>query len=227
MTIFIRLKPFLAALVVLLVSYAGYYYWENYLKIIPEELLAKTTEKLTAVENYRYKVELKLIANGQERNISDVEGERKGEEGFHLSGVIQGTPIEAYHINNITYLKAGEKGKWMTIPGNRVFEQDLFMVEIDPLASLNFIKVDNLVYAGRVNYKGQKLHQLSFAPELEHPFMNKHWFGFQYTLWLKTNGELVKGEVAANLKARPEDRFYLTIEITDYHAKIQLEPPIQ
>ncbi len=227
MTIFVRLKPFLIAMSIILFSYGGYYYWNNYLKIVPEELLVKTVEKLATVENYRYKVELKLIANGHERNISSIEGERRGKEGFHLFGVIQGTPIDAYHIENTTYLKAGEKGKWMTIPGNQVFEQDLFMIEIDPLSSLKFTKIDNLVYTGKINYDGQKLHQLSFMSEPDHSFMNKHWFGFQYTLWLKTNGELVKGEIAANLKARPEDRFYMTVEITDYPAKIQLEPPVQ
>lgn len=227
MTIFIRFKPFLIALSIILASYAGYFYWDTKVKIVPEELLVKTAEKLADLEDYRYKVELKLVSNGHERHISSIEGERKGTEGFHLKGVIEGTPIEAYHVENTTYLKAGEQGKWMTIPGNRVFEQDLFMVEIDPLASLKFVKIENLVYEGKVNFNGQKLHQLSFTPELDHPFMNKHWSDFQYTIWLKSNGELAKAEVRAILKAKPDDRFFMMVEITDYNAKIRLEPPVQ
>lgn len=227
MTIFIRFKPFLIALSIILISYAGYYYWDTRIKIVPEELMAKTANRLSQLEEYRYRVELKLVSNGYERHISSVEGERKNADAFHLKGVIEGTPIEAFHLENVTYLKAGENGKWMTIPGNQVFEQELFMVEINPLASLKFINIEDLVYEGRASLNGKKLHQLSFTSELEHPFMNKHWFGFQYTVWLKPNGELVKGEVKANLRARPEDRFFMTVEITDYYPEIELKPPVE
>ena len=225
MTIAIRWRPFIIAFTILFLTYGGYFYWDNYIKIIPEELMGKTIQRLSGLEGYTYKMELKLISNGHERQISSIKGERKDVDNFHLIGVIEGTPVEAYHLENTTYLKAGEAGKWMVIEGNKVFDQDLFMVEIDPLASFNFIKVEDLIYQGRKEIDGQKAHQLTFTPQLEHPFMNKHWFNFQYTLWLRTNGELIKGEVKGNLKARPEDQLFLILEIIDYDPKINLRPP--
>lgn len=227
MTIKLRWKPLLFLLLWALAAYGGYVYWEKNIKIVPEALLQRTLARLSGLQSYRYMVDLRLFAEGHERYISDVEGARAGQDSFFLRGTIEGTEIEAYHIDGTTYLKSGDQGKWMTISGNEVFDQELFMVEINPLASFNFTEVLEFSYRGTKKIDGQKLHILLVKPELNHPFMEKHWRDFEYTLYVKRNGELVRGEVSAVLKAKPSDTMHMVVEIRDYNAKIELTPPVQ
>lgn len=227
MTIKVRWKPLVIFLLFCLVAYGGYYYWDTYIKIVPETLLQRTLDKLAALKSYRYAVDLRLFAEGHERYISDIEGERAGDGSFYLKGVIQGTNIEAYHINGTTYLKSGDQDKWMTIAGNEVFDQELFMVEINPLASFHFTEIGEFSYHGKRKIDQQKLHILSLRPKLDHPFMVKHWQDFEYTLYVKKNGDLVKGVITAALKSKPSDTMHMVVEIRDYNARIELVPPVQ
>ncbi|HHY60990.1 MAG TPA: hypothetical protein GX504_10255 [Clostridia bacterium] len=226
MTIKVRWKPLLFLVLFSLVAYGGYRYWDKNIKIVPEVLLQRALERIEGVESYRYRVDLRLVAGGYDRYISAVNGVRAGRDAFFLEGTIEGTPIEAYHIDGTTYLRTGDQEKWMTIPGNEVFEQELFMVEIDPLASFKFSAVKEFSYRGTAKIDGQKLHILFVKPELDHPFMTKHWRDFEYLLYVKRNGELVRGEISAVLKAKPSDTMHLVVEIKDHNAKIELVPPV-
>lgn len=227
MAITIRWKPLFITIIIGILTYGGYFYWQNYYKVIPEDLMARTMEQLGQLESYRYRIKLELMTEGYERYISQVEGIRTKEGDFHLQGTIEGTPIEAYHIGDITYLKTGEGEKWMTIPGNKVFTQDLFMVEINPLASFNFIQVNELSYLGRKEFEGRKLHVLRCKPELDHPFMVKYWHDFTYELMVRINGELIRTEVEAILQAKPNDSMTMVIELMDYNQSFHLTPPVQ
>lgn len=227
MTIKVRWKPLVIVLLFGIIAAGGYYYWDTYIKIVPETLLQRTLDKLAALRSYRYTVDLRLFAEGHERYISDIEGERAEDGSFYLKGVIEGTNIEAYHIDGTTYLKTGDQDKWMTIAGNEVFDQELFMVEINPLASFNFTEIGEFAYQGTRKIDEQKLHILSLRPKLNHPFMVKHWKDFEYVLYVKKNGELVRGEISAVLKSKPSDTMHMVVEIKDYNARIGLVPPVQ
>ncbi|NLL19760.1 MAG: hypothetical protein GX262_12165 [Clostridia bacterium] len=227
MTLSIRWKPLIFFVMLAMLAYGGYYYWDTRIKIIPEELFQKTLEKLSQLESFRYNVELRLNTGGHERNISQIQGERDGAGAFFLTGTIEGTKIEAYHVDNNTYLRTGDAEKWMTIPGNEVFDQELFMIEIDPLAGFRFTRADEFTYLGPVKLEDQKLYILNLQPEIDHPFMVKHWRDFDYTLYVKRNGDLVKAEVTGVLKAKPTDTMTMVVEFWDYNAKIKLEPPVQ
>lgn len=227
MTIKVRWKPLVIFLLLCFVACGGYYYWDKYIKVVPEILLQRTLDKLTELKSYRYAVNLRLFAEGHERYISDIEGERAGDGSFYLKGVIEGTSIEAYHIDGTTYLKSGDQEKWMTIAGNEVFDQELFMVEINPLASFNFTEIDEFSYLGTRKLDEQKLHILSLRPKIDHPFMVKHWQDFEYTLYVKKNGDLVRGEITAVLKAKPSDTMHMVVDIKDYNARIELVPPVR
>lgn len=227
MTIKVRWKPLLFFVLLGLMAHGGYWYWDRNIKIVPEVLLERALERLARVESYRYAVDLRLLAGGYDRYISDVTGARVGRDSFFLEGTIQGTAIEAYHIDGTTYLKTGDQGKWMTIPDNEVFDQELFMVELDPLASFRFREIIEFSYRGTTKIDGQKLHILWVKPDLDHPFMEKHWRDFEYLLYVKRNGELVKGEIFAVLKAKPSDTMHLVVDIWDCNAEIELVPPVQ
>lgn len=227
MTISVRWKPLIFLIILVMIIYGGYYYWDNRIKIIPEELFERTLVKLSQLESYRYNVDLRLNTGGHERHISQVQGERAGAGAFHLIGIIEGTKIEAYHVGNNTYLKTGDGEKWMTIPGNEVFDQELFMIEIDPLAGFRFTQTGEFTYLGPVKLDKQKLYILNLQPEIDHPFMVKHWRDFDYTLYVKRSGDLVKAEITGVLKAKPSDTMTMVVEIWDYNARIQLEPPVR
>ncbi|NLC76024.1 MAG: hypothetical protein GX750_00125 [Clostridia bacterium] len=227
MAITVRWKPLVLLLVVALLGYGGYYYWDTRIKIVPEELLQSTLEKLSQLHSYCYRVDLRLNAGGHERYISAVEGKRADAYSFYLQGTIEGTKIEAYHLGGNTYLRTGDAQKWMTIAGNEVFDKDLFMVEIDPLAGFRFKEIHEFAYLGPVKIEKQKLYILSLRPDVDHSFMNKHWRDFRYTLYVKRNGELVKAEVNGILKAKPTDSMTMVVELWSYNEPIKLEPPVQ
>lgn len=213
-------------LFILLAGIGGYYYYENYIKVIPEELIQKALDETLKVESYRYHVKIELNVDNTPVIISDLEGEKANDKDFHIFGTMQDQQVEVFQIANITYMKDSLTNKWVIIPENPVFETEYFMAEINPLASFVFTNLNDLQYLGREKIGGQKYYVMHCLPEVNNEFLNRYWQDFEYKLWIDSNKRIVRAEVKAVNKAKPSDTLTMVVDLKDFHAKIKLEPPV-
>ncbi|MHB1420891.1 MAG: hypothetical protein ACYCX4_15145, partial [Bacillota bacterium] len=116
-----------AVVLVALLLIVGYFSFNRVVKVDPVALTTESLEKTLSSKSYRYLTELKLIREGGEVTLSQIRGEKAGEEDFHITGVMQQQEVEVYQLQDTTYLKDPVTGKWMEVPGNNLMEQELFM----------------------------------------------------------------------------------------------------
>ena len=222
-----RLKiGLLVFLLVLVLAGGSYYYYEVYVKVIPEELLQETLDKTLNSQSYRYHVKIELNIDNTPVIISDLEGEKASATDFHIFGTMQDQQVEVFQIGNITYMKDSISNKWMVIPENPVFETEYFMAEINPLASFVFTDVTDLQYLGKEKIGGQSYYVLTCKPEVNNDFLTRFRENFEYKLWIDKGRKLVRAEVKATNKAKPTDSLTMVVDLKDYNAKIKLESPV-
>lgn len=196
-------------------------------KVVPEELLAESLEKSLGSGSYRYHVKATLFVDDRERQLSDITGEKTKSGDFHIKGSMQEQKVEVYQIDGTTYIMDPVSGRWMTIPGNKVFQQPMFMVEINPLASFNYNGTEPVEYLGVEEVKGRKAYVLSCIPQTVTKFLEMNWEQFQYKVWVDKRSHLMlKAEIEGVHKGNARDRLVVEVEVSDYNQEINLEPPV-
>lgn len=199
-----------------------YYLWTT--RVIPEELLPEAINKTTSVNAYRYEVALKLDLNGEDRVLSHVKGERNGEE-FHLKGVIAAQDVEVYYVDNTVYMKDSTSDRWMTNYAGEIFQQDLFMVEINPIDSLNYKSLDNIVYLG-TEKKNSPAYVMEYNPIVKNEMLNTYWRDFKYRVWInKSFKRINKVEVFADHRDNPQNGLHMQLVLYDMQKQIKIEAP--
>ncbi|MDS1029182.1 hypothetical protein RDV78_01515 [Bacillota bacterium LX-D] len=208
------------------VTWGGYYYYNNFLKIDPNQLIEETLKKTLQTDSYRFHVKLQLQVDGRQVQLSDVQGEKANSKDFHIKGKMQNQDVEVFQINNVTYLKNGLQEKWIVVPDNPVFETESFLAEINPISSFNFSELIKLNYLGKTKEKFKKYYVFECTPTVYNQFLAKFWHNFKYKIWVEQGSRrIVKAEVTANSKAKPTDTLSMLVELKDYNAKIKLHPP--
>lgn len=222
-----RLKVVLGVLLIILVlAGSGYYYYDNYLKVIPEELIQEALEKTLRAQSYRYHIRIEMNIDNTPVLISDLEGEKANTTDFHIFGIMQDQQVEVFQINNTTYMKDSISGRWMVIPENPVFETEYFMAEINPLSSFVFTNLVDLEYLGKEKIGDEKFFVMACKPEVNNEFLTRFWENFEYKIWIDRSKKLVRAEVKAVNKAKPTDSLSMVVDLKDFNAKINLEAPI-
>lgn len=217
-------------LVIVLVALAaaggGYYYYQTYFKVVPEELLAESLSQTLAAASYRYHIETRINVEGREDLLSRVDGERDPQGNFHIIGEITGQATEAYQLADTTYLKDPVTGKWMVIPGNDIFQQELFMAEINPLGSLQLGAIHDLAYLGLEDTDQGRAYHLRLRPEVQNKFLQLYAQDFLYDLWIGRRDKLIhQVAIQAASQANPTTTLAFSLQIYDYGARVRLEPP--
>ncbi|MHB1127483.1 MAG: hypothetical protein ACYC2T_11115 [Bacillota bacterium] len=211
---------------VALLLIAGYFMFSGATKVDPVALTTESLEKTLSSKSYRYLTELKLIREGGEVTLSKIQGEKAGEEDFHITGVMQQQEVEVYQLQDTTYLKDPVTGKWMEVPGNNLMEQELFMTEINPLGNFKFSSLGEVTYKGVEKLKGKKHYLVELHPEVESDFLQRFWKDFTYQMWVDPQDQVIKKAlVRAVHKADPKTAVSISVEFYDYGAKIKLEAP--
>lgn len=216
------------ALAVVIAAWFGYGYYQENIKLVPEELLDEALRNTLAAGTYRYNIGVRLTVDGREEKLSQVTGERDAQGNFHIQGDMTGQPTEAYQIQDTTYLKDPVTSKWMVIPGNNLFQQELFMAEINPVAMLNIAQPQDLAYLGRQEGKSGQVYVLKLRPRVvENRFLNMYAQDFTYLLHVSRGDRYVsRAEVEATSKANSSARIFFTVDFFDYNARIAIEPPV-
>lgn len=211
-------------LILLIISAGGYSYYSWVTRVIPEELLPEAISKTVSAQSYRYQVALKLDLNGEERVLSRVNGERNGEE-FHLKGNIAAQDVDVYYVDETVYMKDSVSGRWMTNHGVGIFQQDLFMIEVNPIDSLNYEVLNNIVYHGIE--KGKKpAYVMEYNPVITNKMLTTYWEDFQYKVWIdRKSKRIYKMEVFARHRDNHANGMHMQLLMYDFGKRIRIEAP--
>ncbi len=215
-------KTLIAIVFVIILSMSGYLYYEWVNRVIPEELLPQAIERTTSVDSYRYHVALKLNVNDQNRLLSKVKGERRGEE-FQLEGEIAGQEVDVIYIENKVYMKDIVSGRWMVNHGGDIFQQDLFMIEVNPIASLEYEALQDINYLGIE--KGNAI-VMEYSPIVKNQMLTTYWNNFKYKVWIeKRTKRVFKVEIFANHKDNSQNGLHMQLVLYDFNKNIKIEAP--
>lgn len=197
-------------------------------KAPPREMLKTGLERTIASESFRYRTETKLIAGGK-ANIdfySKVEGERVAPDQVQMKGTIMNTPIDFIQVGDSSYFKDQPSGRWVSLPGNKLSDMEIFYAELNPLAYFNFKDIPELKYKGIVKVNGERLLQMEIRPNLMDPFLELRLTDFYYNIWLNPEDYRIK---QALIQAKEKNSTHSGIEINlsfwDYDKNISIVPP--
>ena len=215
----------MAIILIFILALAGKTYYEWVTLVIPEELLPQAIERTISVDSYRYEVALQLRLNGDNRLLSHVRGERQNDQ-FHLQGEIAGQEVDVIYVNNRVYLKDAVSGRWMVNHGGNIFQQDLFMIEVNPIASLKYRSLSNINYLGIE--KGRiDAYVIEYTPIVTNQMLATYWQDFRYTVWIDTRSKMIfKVEIFANHRDASHNGLHMQLLLYDFNERFDIQAPV-
>lgn len=194
----------------------------------PEQMLETGLQKTLASSSFRYQAETRLTTEGK-ANVdffSQVEGERVSPDRVRMKGVMMNTPIEFVQVGETSYFKDQPTGRWITLPGNKLADSELFYAELNPLSYFNFKDVPELQYKGEEKVNGEKLLALEMRPNLMDPFLELRLTDYFFKVWLSPDDyRLRQATLVAKDKHSPRNGLEIKLRFWDYDKNILIEPP--
>lgn len=217
-------KKLVALFLVLIFSAVGYVYYEWVNLVIPEELLPQVISKTLETDSYRYHVALKINISEQEKLLSEVKGQR-GLNEFHLQGFIAGQEVDVIYVDDKVYMKDAVSDRWMVNQGRGIFDQDLFMVEVNPITCLEFVELNNINYLGMDKSKTTS-YVMEYNPVVANKMLTTYWTDFEYKVWIHKGAKLInKVEIFAKHKDNPKNGLHMQLLLSDFNKKVKVEAP--
>lgn len=198
-------------------------------KMPPREMLMTGLERTVASGSFRYQAETRLTTDGKVdvETISNVEGERLVPDRVWIKGIMMNTPIEFIQVGDSSYFKDQHTGRWITLPGNKLVDSELFYSELNPLAYFNFKDVPELKYVGEEKVDGEKLLLMEMRPNLMDPFLELRLTGYHYKMWLSPEDyRLRRAVIQAEDKHNPRNGIEISLRFWDYDKDIVIDPPV-
>ncbi|MDF9407934.1 hypothetical protein L7E55_06105 [Pelotomaculum isophthalicicum JI] len=197
-------------------------------KAPPREMFKIGLERTIASESFRYQTETKLITTGK-ANInfySKVEGERAAPDQVQMKGTIMNTPVDFIQVGDSSYFRDQPSGRWVSLPGNKLSDMEIFYAELNPLAYFNFKDIPDLKYKGIVKVNGERLLQMEIRPILMDPFLELRLTDFSYMIWLSPEDYRIKQAlIQAKEKNSPQSGIEINLSFWDYDKNISIVPP--
>jgi hypothetical protein len=223
--------PVLALALVLLLALwgAGQLIFRGASKVPPQEMLKAGLEKTKASVSFRYQTETRLTSEGKNNMefFSKVEGEMVAPDNIHMQGTMMNTPIEFIQVGGSSYFKDQSSGKWVTLPGNKLADSELFYAELNPLAYFNFKDVPDLKYAGSEKVNGEMLLLLEMRPNLMDPFLELRLTDYYYKVWLSPEDyRLRQATLQAKDKHNPKGGIEINLRFWGYDKVPPINPPV-
>lgn len=217
-------KTVLVIILIFILAAAGKVYYEWINRVIPEELLPLAIERTISVKSYGYHVGLKLKVNGNDRLLSKVKGERQSNQ-FHLQGEIAGQEVDVIYVNNKVYMKDPVSGRWMINHGGDIFQQDLFMIEVNPIASLEYEALNNINYLGIEKGKIDA-YVMEYNPVVANQMLVTYWQNFKYKVWIERRSKRIfKVEVFAEHRDAPHNGLHMQLILYDFNKNFNIQAP--
>ena len=189
----------------------------------PSELVGLGLERLNGAASFRFSVTQHQWVEGKDRLLTQIQGEKDGGN-TRIQGQLVGGEVEMIHMGDSLYIKDPLNKKWSRFTSTPA-AQEVFLAELNPLSSLQFKELGEVVLSGQEKVNGEKVWVLKFKPSVQNQIMEEFWEDFAYTLYVRKSDEtLVKAYLQARSKAKAE-LMSMTIEFRDIGKKISILAP--
>jgi hypothetical protein len=189
----------------------------------PTDLVKNGLERLNAATSFRYSLTQHQWAEGKDRVLTQVLGEKDGGN-TRILGQLAGSEVEMIKIGDSTYSKDPFSKKWIRF-ANTLAAQEVFLAELNPLSSLQMKELGAVILSDQGKVNGEKVWVCHLFPSVQNQMMEVFWTDFQYTLYIrKSDKMLVKATIEAKNKVK-SDPMTMTLEFKDIGKKITIQAP--
>lgn len=222
----ISAKKITMLLLVLLIIAAVIYVIYEQNKIIPTDLLRESMEKTFSAKSYSFGVKSTLTVDGKERNLSNIQGMKDGDNNYYFKGTMLQQDVEVYQLQDTTHFREGSSDKWMHMEDNNIMDMQQFTTEINPLSNFGFSVPELVTLVGKEKVEGKKYVVLECAPHVENQILNMHWKNFNYKLWIDKGKKVIcKAQVTAENKENAKSLLKLEMTLADFNKVDTIVPP--
>lgn len=222
-----------AALLLLLIvlSSVGFYLYEEWTLLPPNEAVLEGLNKTANLQSCRYNLTAVRILEGKEAIISEVNGE-KNAQGVHLNGKLPiiKADVEIYHMGDTLYRRDTLTDGWVIVPekGRAAIEQ--LIAEINPLGVFHFSEQDNIEvkYIGKekVNKKTCRLYEVMGRGV--NKYLELYWQDFKYRIWIDKHKSVIrKAQIMAEHRDNAQHLLQITVVFSDFDEEIEINPPVK
>ncbi|HZK44430.1 MAG TPA: hypothetical protein VFC73_09155 [Syntrophomonadaceae bacterium] len=196
-------------------------------KLEPQLVLEDSIKNMSVVNSYRYSLKSGFSVDGREEVISEVQGEKNGEN-THIKGEMVNTPIDIYYIDRTIYNYDSFAEKWLIIESGTTNSEELLISELNPLSNFRFKQI-NSVEKLRFEYiDGAECLVVMCKPSIEIELLETLWKDFEYHIWLDYKDNLIKRALlTATNKQNEKTELSLETEFMDINKKISIKSPIE
>ena len=134
--------------------------------------------------------------------------------------------VEAYQIEDTTYLREGNSDKWMVMENNNIMTMQQFTTEINPLSNFSFAVPDTVDLIGKEKIDDRNCIVLECMPHVENQILNLHWKNFRYKFWVDKGKKVIaKAEVIAENKENAKSHLDLRMTLGDFNKIDNISAP--
>ncbi|MFA5882022.1 MAG: hypothetical protein WC834_07480 [Eubacteriales bacterium] len=194
--------------------------------IPPQNVISLALKNTAQALSYRYTIQMSTLIDGKEQAASDIKGERQNQNSIHFKGQMFESEVDFYQIDSTAYSKDQLTGEWMKNKDNQINQQEIFMFELNPLASFTYKELIEANCRGLEKLNGKRVWVYTASPVINNPYMEILWKDFGYKFWLQPRSLLIsKALVTATSKNNPADKLTLLVEFKDFNSNIEIRPP--
>lgn len=189
----------------------------------PQKMTILGLENLIKADSFGYSVTQQQKVDGNDRLLTRINGYKSGEN-IHVQGQLAGSEVEMVKIGETLYNKDPFSKEWIKFSDISV-AQKVFLVEIDPLATLQLKEIGEVMPRGNEEINGKKCWVYTLKPSVQNQMIERFWSDFEYTLFIpKSTKTVSKVEVTAKNKETGEP-MTIILEFKDIGRKILIQPP--
>lgn len=189
----------------------------------PNELVTHGLERLNGATSFRYSVTEHQWNEGKDRVLTQIQGEKDGGNS-HIFGQLVGSEVEMILVGGTVYNKDPFSKKWVRFT-NSSGGLEVFLAELDPLSSLQFKELGEVVLNGQVKLNGVNTWECKLKPTVQNQIMEEFWKDFAYTLYIRKSDQMiVKAVIEAKSKEKSEP-MSMTLEFKDFGQKMKIQAP--
>lgn len=189
----------------------------------PAQLLTHGLEKLNQATSFRYSIAQHQWVEGKDRVMTQILGEKDGGN-THISGQLVGTEVEMIVAGEGFYLKDPLGKRWVRYPSVPA-TQEVFLAELNPISSLQFKELGEVMLKGKEKLDGQKVWVLQLHPSVQNQIMEEFWTDFDYTVYLSQKDQTIRRVTIQSKNKAKNEPMTMTLDFSDFGQKITVQPP--
>lgn len=189
----------------------------------PQQMAILGLENLSKADTFSYNLTQQQLVGGKERLLTHISGYKSGEN-IHIQGQLAGSEVEMIKIADTLYNKDPFTKEWIKFNDISI-AQKVFLVELDPLATLQLKEIGEVMSSGSEELNGKKCWVYTLKPSIQNQMIERFWSDFEYKLFISKSTKTVsQAEVKAKNKETGEP-MTIVLEIKDIGRKITIQPP--